>query len=381
MRFDCPACGAVLTVPAAAAGIQGPCPKCWQEIVSPDPAKGLPARLPAIPPQAASTPEPAVPEPVVHEPVVSEPVVPEPVVPEPAVPAPRERRRGRWLVPTLLSGLIFTGIGYHLGKGQRPVAIEPANTTPPAPPTPQEPVAPPAPAPPTPNPTPPPPSPLPEVLDQPDAEAALRSFLEAPDWQARGRHVLSPNEVLPAMEKHAAEHGDGPIATTTVKLLEVAGITHIFKVCTPAIPEGFPVAVTGTDEGPMIDWDSFIGFHEDRFRKFLEAEPGPAAAFDLLVKPEAETEEDKASHFLRYRLTVPMPDREVVAWVRKDSAALAKLRAIFDGSGGFDEETITRLSDTGVPLTLTLAKRATNDGKTFVEIEEFRSVGWGPAPP
>ena len=221
---------------------------------------------------------------------------------------------------------------------------------------------------------------MPEVLDQPDAETALRSFLEAPDWQTRGRHVLSPDEVLPAMEKHAAAHGDGPIATTSVKLLEVAGITHIFKVCTPAIPEGFPVAVTGTDEGPMIDWDSFIGFHEDHLRKFLDG-PSPASgSFDLLVKPEAVTEEDKASLFLRYRLMVPMPGREVVAWVRKGSDAHAKLLAIFDGSGGFDQETIARLSETGVPLTLTLAKRTTHDGKTFVEIEEFRSVGWGPAP-
>lgn len=282
------------------------------------------------------------------------------------------------MIPTLLSGLLFTGIGYHLGKGHRPAV--PAPATPPA--TPQ-PVAVPAPAPvtppPAPVPAPPPPSPVPEVLDQPDAEAALRSFLEAPDWKARARHVLSPDEVLPAMEKHAAEHGDGPIATTSVKLLEVAGITHIFKVCTPAIPEGFPVAVTGTDEGPMIDWDSFVGFHEDHFRKFLEAPPGPGASFDLLVRPEAETAEDKASLFLRYRLTVPMPGREVVAWVRKSSDAHAKLLAIFDGSGGFDKETITRLSDTGVPLTLTLAKRTTHDGKSFVEIEEFRSIGWGPA--
>jgi hypothetical protein len=279
---------------------------------------------------------------------------------------------------------LFTGIGYHLGKNQ---AARPAGRASSPEPVPQAPAAAPAaptstPAnpPPPPKADPPPANPMPEVLDQPDAEAALRSFLEAPDWQSRGRHVLSPDEVLPAMEKHAAEHGDGPIATTSVKLLEVAGITHIFKVCTPAIPEGFPVAVTGTDEGPMIDWDSFIGFHEDHLRKFLEG-PSPASgSFDLLVKPEAVTEQDEASLFLRYRLMVPMPGREVVAWVRKSSDAHAKLLAIFDGSGGFDQETIKRLSDTGVPLTLTLAKRATHDGKAFVEIEELRSVGWGPAP-
>lgn len=359
MRFDCPVCAAVLTVPAAAAGIQGPCPKCWTEIVSPDPARGLTARLPA-------TDSPPPPERLASE--------PKPVRPD--------TRRGRWVVPTLLSGLLFTGIGYQLGRDQAPVSpvrtVTPPPTPAPAPPTvaspPVTPEKPPAPAP-----EPPAAEAAPEPLAPPDAEAALRSFLEASDWQTRGRHVLSPSEVLPAMEKHAATTGDGPIATTSVKLLEVAGITHIFKVCTPAIPEGFPVAVTHTDEGPMIDWDSFIGFHEDHLRKFLDG-PSPASgSFDLLVKPEAVTEQDDASHFLRYRLMVPMPGREVVAWVRKDSMALAKLRAIFDGSGGFDKETIARLSDTGVPLTLTLAKRANHDGTTFVEIEEFRSVGWGPA--
>src|SRR5690606_11637959 len=62
LRFDCPACGVTLSVPPAAAGVSGPCPKCWQEIVSPDPARGQSARLAVTPPPAVPPAE-AAPEP------------------------------------------------------------------------------------------------------------------------------------------------------------------------------------------------------------------------------------------------------------------------------------------------------------------------------
>ena len=35
IRFQCPACSAVLTVPATLAGIEGPCPSCFQTISAP----------------------------------------------------------------------------------------------------------------------------------------------------------------------------------------------------------------------------------------------------------------------------------------------------------------------------------------------------------
>ncbi len=379
VRFDCPACGAVLTVPAAAAGLQGPCPKCWQEIVSPDPAHGLPARLPA--------PPPAVPEPA------AEPAEPAPAadLASTGIPPSPPRRSGRtgWIVPSLLCSLVFAGVGYQLGKQQSmPEEVVPPATPPaptpapdplpdPAPETPAVPETPPIPE------TPPPPveEPVPPAPEKPNPEATLRAFLEAPDWKTRGARVLSPGVILPAMEKHAAETGDGPIATTAVTLLEVAGPNHIFKVCTPSIPEGFPVAVSSTDEGPMIDWESFIGFHDDHFRKFLEGPVGKSGIFDLLVKPEPEEPGDAAALFVRYRLSVPMPNRETIAWIPRKSVPLARLKAIFDGSGGFDKATIDRLAGTGVPLVLALEKRPTNDGREFIEIKDFVAIGWGPAAP
>ncbi len=290
----------------------------------------------------------------------------------------------------LLSSLAFAGVGYHFGKTQRipaPVVLPPAPAPAPVPANPPpspDPLPEPAPEPgpePGPEPLPADPAPQPPATNLPVPEATLRAFLEAPDWRNRGKWVLDPDTILPAMEKHAAQAGDGPIATTSVTLLEVAGSTHIFKVCTPALPEGFPVAVSTTDEGPMIDWESFIGFHDDHFRKFLEGPAGKSGIFDLLVKPEPEQAGDGAAHFARYRLSVPMPGRETVAWIPKESVALARLRAIFDGSGGFDKATVDRLAETGVPLVLALEKKATNDGRDFIEIRDFVAIGWGPAAP
>ncbi len=45
IQFDCPACGTTLRVPPAAAGFEGPCPRCAVEIIAPDPMTGHAARL------------------------------------------------------------------------------------------------------------------------------------------------------------------------------------------------------------------------------------------------------------------------------------------------------------------------------------------------
>jgi hypothetical protein len=74
-----------------------------------------------------------------------------------------------------------------------------------------------------------------------------------------------------------------------------------------------------------------------------------------------------------------MPGREAVAWIPKESVALARLRAIFDGSGGIDKATVDQLAETGVPLVLALEKKKSNDGREFIEIKDFVAVFWGPA--
>ncbi len=211
-----------------------------------------------------------------------------------------------------------------------------------------------------------------------DAQEALIAFLGAPDWQARSAFVLFPEEVRPAMEKHAKENGDGPIPASSVDLNEEESTppVFVFNVCTKAMPDGFPVPVTLTDEGPKIDWEAFLAFNDDHFQKLLTGPPDQSGIFNLLVKPELG--EEPSQHWFRYRLRVPMPGREATGWVRKDSVALAALKAVFEGQNGYNKETVEGfVSGKGVPLRMAVTKRRTNDGQEFLEIVDLVAVSWG----
>ena len=155
---------------------------------------------------------------------------------------------------------------------------------------------------------------------------------------------------------------------------------HIYEVRTPAIPEGFPVAVVNTGEGAKVNWENFINFHDDLFRKFTEGPPGTSGVFHVYVKPETPAPGDAESHFVRFRLSVPMPGREHTAFIRKDSVSLAVLKSNFEGSGEWNKEQADlMLKGTGGPATLKLSKRKTNDERSYIEIDELVGIGWKPA--
>jgi hypothetical protein len=301
-----------------------------------------------------------------------------------AIPAPRRRSKALLVLGIGVPLVALAALGYHFGKGHLPVVLEsptlgsPTPSQPPTAGTSSET----APAP-TPDETgqglrPPP---TPEASEANDAQEALVAFLGAPDWQARSAFVLSPDEVRPAMEKHAKEHGDGPIPASSVHLNEdqSAPPVFVFYVCTKAMPDGFPVPVTLTDEGPKIDWESFTAFNDDHFHKLLTGPADQTGIFSVLVKPEVGAE--PSPHWFRYRLSVPMPGRQATGWVRKDSVTLARIRSVFEGANGYDKETVDAfVSQGGVPLQLAVMKRRTNDGQEFIEVVDLVAVKWGPPP-
>ena len=380
LRFDCPACGVTLTVPAAAAGVQGPCPKCLGEIVSPDPARGLPARLAPLPPPAtavtAAPPEPAVP-----------PELP-PAEQAPAVvpPSAAASRGIPWLGPVLLSAVVFSATGFLAGswmsrhRSPAPVPAPSGGAPQPAPPPPVQESPPPAPAPAAPEPAPPSQAPPPEQ-EKPGAEAVLKSFLGAADWVARSEFVLFPEDTRLAMQLYAATHGDGPIRFSSLQLDQVDGPVHIFNLRTPALPEGFPVAVVDTPDGPKVNWENFINFHDDLFRKFAEGPAGSTGEFHVKIRPEPLQEGEAERLHARFRLSVPMPGREYLAYMRKDSVAMAVLRKNLDGSGEWNKEQVDLVIEEmgGIPVILKLAKRTTNDNRSYLEIEDLVAVTWSPA--
>ena len=55
LQFACPACQQELSIPAALAGVEGPCPRCGEQIAAPLPAAHLPARLLSVPEDLGAT--------------------------------------------------------------------------------------------------------------------------------------------------------------------------------------------------------------------------------------------------------------------------------------------------------------------------------------
>jgi len=282
-----------------------------------------------------------------------------------------------------------SGAGYYIGKTQRPFSLQPQareEQQPQPEPAPPETVVAPAPLP-TPRPAPEPAKPevapvepaTPPPKSQLSADAALKAFLEAADAKTRTELVIFPDDMRASVEKRAAELGDGPFAVTSVTLLETAGPSHIYKVCTPAIPEGFPVSVIETKDGAKVNWESFINFHDDLFRKFAGGPAETTGVFHVLVKPDPPAEGEAESNFSRFKLSVPMHGREQLAWIRKDSVALAQIRGIFEGSGQLDKALVDKLlSEDGMAFSLKLAKRQPNERQQFIEITDFVSIGWLP---
>lgn len=213
-------------------------------------------------------------------------------------------------------------------------------------------------------------------------EAVLRAFLTAPGWASRILHVLAPERVREAMAAHAAAHGDRPFRFSRVSLLQESGSTQIFLVRTAEIPDGFPVVVTGNEsgEGWLVDWESFIEFHDDAFRRFADQGAAGQASFHLLVNPvEAKPADDGV---VKYRLNPPMSGRERVARCEDGSTTHAQLGEVFEAQSKLDPETYRDLvATTGLPLVVAVSKRPTVGGGTMLWIERVEAVGWSPANP
>ncbi len=213
------------------------------------------------------------------------------------------------------------------------------------------------------------------------AEAVLREFLAAPGWAARSVHVLHREQLREAMARHAAAHGDGPLAATGIALLRShADGIHFFQVRTARIPDGFPVTVAETPDGCLVDWETFVEFHDDLFKAFADGPVGATGVFHLLVNRDDAAGDDPA--FACFRLSPPAPGRARPARVRRASPTWRRLDRIFEDQRNFDRRNFEQLvAANGLPLVLAVARRETPARVPCLEIEDVIAVGWNPAPP
>lgn len=211
-------------------------------------------------------------------------------------------------------------------------------------------------------------------------EATLRAFLGADGWEARSAFVLFPDSIRPLMEARSRKLGDGPIEAEEVSLFGVTPNAHIFKVATSEVPTGFPVAVARNDDNWLVDWKTFMEFHDNQFAQFAAGKGEPQGVFHLLIKPlKSESEETLFESFL---LNPPLPDHEQRAYVAKASVAHARIRSIFDRKTGFSENLFESLLEKkGPPMVLALSYKKNSAGQSYLQIDDVVAIGWSPVEP
>ena len=90
----------------------------------------------------------------------------------------------------------------------------------------------------------------------------------------RIKHVQTPDFVAPKMELYYNKHPLKLVVTGTKH--EVSSPVpqsnrqfHIFQLTTPQHLSGFPVSVEETKHGCLVDWTSFVQFHDNLLGKFI----------------------------------------------------------------------------------------------------------------
>jgi len=346
-----------------------------------------PPTVPLRPPHPEDPPEPPPPTPPTT-PAAAEPATSVGTTEDAGTP-PRSRA-GRWIAAAIIAALLAGAIALIANfptpaesSAELPPPATPPDPTPPGTEPYAEPEA-------TSSPAPPPAavdeawSPPPDD-DPPDAEAGvlgpratLEAFLDAPDWEARAAHVVSPEAVGERMREVAESEGDGPIAYESIELRQVNEDSHIFQLHTEAMPDGFPVAVLRTGESWRVEWQSFHEFHRDRFGRFAAGELGDRGLFHLMIKPLDEPAPNRLFH--AYQVSPPLPDRTRTAYAREDARVYGRLQAIFSTEAGLESDDFRDLMQgPGLPVVVELSYHARPDGQSFLRLERLVANGWGPA--
>lgn len=379
IQFNCPVCATLLRLPLAMASERGPCPNCQREIMAPDPYRGIGAyEIPVAPPPREIEPfRPFAEAP--PEPAPAEEEAPTPEVVQ--VPVSAKPQRAVLVLSCLITGAVALAIGFAMGMRSGeffmpvPPPLPPVRTNPPPPAAVKAPE--------------PVPTPVrvktlieePPAVEKPQepatvaaaAEAALRAFLEAPDWASRSAYVLYPEKVRSAMEAYSREVPDDPtpftaIAVKQTQIDEKSGHTlFIFFVSTETFPTGIPVAVQETPGGWLVDWQAFVEFRDQLFQKFVDGPADRTGRFHLIVSPPpaeraANTENE---HFVSYLLNAPLNKTPQIAFVKKASEVFETF------------QTATAVGGFFTPL-LEVAKRKTADGKSYLEVLGVPATDWLP---
>lgn len=401
IQFHCPACGVVLRLPLPMAGQEGPCPRCSQLIVAPEPQRGFGARVTASPEKSSRTaamwdhtPLPAEAPPQTSGNQAATGAFPPTELPPERNAADEVRQRPQlavFVLSLLLTAVVSLLSGFLLGSGTigmkaalasletKPIVPNSGITSDPPPkvviarPPADVPLPPAQPAVPRLEPASTPASQPESVKASAAAEAALRAFLEAPDWTTRSTHVLFRERLKTAMESYSHKMPDGPTSYTEIKRKdtfmdrETGASFFIFYVCTEKHPDGFPTVVAETNSGWLVDWEAFVEFRDDQFKTFCDGPAGQSGKFHLLVTapPPSRAANTENEYFASFLIGPPGADSARIAYVKKNAGACARLTESTKDGAVF------------APV-VEVSKRTTPEGKSYLEIDSVVASRWLP---
>lgn len=224
----------------------------------------------------------------------------------------------------------------------------------------------------------PPPLPVPEPQKQtpPPAtgvEAArkvLDAFLAANNVAERIRHVQTPDFVTPKMEFYYSKY---PLKLTVTSIKhEVSSPVpqsnrqfHIFELTTPQHPSGFPVSVEETQHGCLVDWTSFVQFHDNLLGKFIRIyQPQPDTFHAILERAHYFRSDipELGSKFC-FRIKPPVPGYEGYAFINHGSPLADRIEQKFKWDKIY------------FPV-LELQWTRTPDGARYMEIKDIVQDNW-----
>jgi len=202
------------------------------------------------------------------------------------------------------------------------------------------------------------------------ARSVLDAFLAANTVTERIKHVQTPDFVTPKMEIYYSKY---PLNLNVTGIAhELSGQVpqshrqfHIFQLTTPQHPSGFPVSVEETIHGCLVDWTSFVQFHDNLLGKFIRIyQPQPDTFHAILER----------AHYFRsdvpglgskfcFRIKPPIPGYEGHAFIEHDSPLAARIEQKFKWDRIY------------FPV-LKMQWIRTTDGTRYIEIKDIVQDSW-----
>ena len=202
------------------------------------------------------------------------------------------------------------------------------------------------------------------------ARKVLDAFLAADSVAERLKHVQTPDFVAPKMELYYNKHPLKLVVTGTKH--DVSSPVpqsnrqfHIFQLTTPQHSSGFPVSVEETKHGCLVDWTSFVQFHDNLLGKFIRIyQPQPDTFHAILER----------AHYFRsdvpglgskfcFRIKPPVPGYEGYAFINHGSPLADLIEQKFKWDKIYFP--VVQLQWTRTP-----------DGARYIEIKDILQDNW-----